>query len=478
MDEPSKGDDMRLLPVFLTFLLILTACAAPARPTLAPAEEIEPTSNAPVLDRAFETSLLVTEWRGSSEGNILFPIDPAKGTALPDYAPISLGHTFSHAFSPDRGTLAVVSFPNEFASNGSLLLIELPAWETQRFELKLNGWVHSMVFSPNGQKLAIAHGETRFKLVIVDIEEGVITAQSQIDSYVSRLKFTKDGQSLMLYRPTIDPANGLTAGPPQVLLLDAADLAPRWSAELEEVGDGIFPKDDGVTPSNIHEPGQAFYISPGLVFAPDHDSLYVVHADSEQLTTIDFVNQTVKTVDIQPRLTWFEQLLSLTAGVAHAKIGDGISRQAIISPDGRFLYVVGVNSSTSVDEHGNWQMEQSPLGLDILQTSDGKRLEHLDTDTTEVSISPDGRFLYPRNWGNNEDNIPWTEIFDMASRQVVTRRNRISGMPALLMNGEYLLVSTYSTGESSHHMSILKPDGSDVMTEWSAPQYIWWLTGP
>lgn len=469
---------MRFLPVFLTFLLILTACAAPAQPTLAPVEEIEPTSNAPVPDGTFESSLLVTEWRGSSKGNVLFPLDPATGTALTDYAPISLGHTFSHAFSPDRGTLAVVSFPNDLVSNGSLLLIELPTWETQRLELKLNGWVHSMVFSPDGKQLAIAHGESGFNLTTIDVTEGKITAQSQVDSYVSRLKFTEDGQSLMLYRPTIDSAQGLTAGPPKVLLLDAANLTERWSAEIANVHDGIFPKDETVTEETLYQPGQAFYVSPGLVFAPERDILYVVHADAEQLTTVDFASQTVGTVDIQPRLTWFEQLLSLTAGVAHAKIGDGISRQAMISPDGRFLYVVGVNSSTSVDEHGNWQMEQSPLGLDILATDDGIRLEHVDTDTTDVSMSPDGRFLYLRNWGSSEDNIPWTEILDIASGQFVTRKNGISGMPARLMNGEYLLASTYSTGETSHHMSILNPDGSVVLAEWSAPRYIWWLTAP
>ena len=74
---------MRPLPVFLTFLLILTACVVPAQPTVAPTDISEPESNAPVLDGTFETSLLVTEWKGGSEGNELFPLDPASGTALP-----------------------------------------------------------------------------------------------------------------------------------------------------------------------------------------------------------------------------------------------------------------------------------------------------------------------------------------------------------------------------------------------------------
>ena len=469
---------MRLLTVFLTLLLILTACAAPAQPPLVPAPVGEPKSDAPVLDGTFETSLLVSEWRGDPEGNVLFPLDPASGTALPAYTPISLGHTFFYAISPDRQTLAAMSFPNQSAYNGDLLLIDLPAWKTRRFELDLSGWVSSMVFRSDSKQLAIAHGETSYKLTLVNVEKGMITAERKTDSYVSRLKFTENDEALMLYHPTINPANMLTAGPPQILLLDATDLTERWSAELEEVRDGIFPKDTNVAPANIHEPGQAFYISPGLAFAPDRDVLYIVHADEEQFTTVDFERQTVKTVDVQPKLTWFERLLSLTAGIARAKIGDGLSRQAAISADGQFLYVVGVNSTTFQDQTGNWQMEQTPLGLEILQTRDGSRVEHIETDTTEATLSPDGRFLYLKNWGNNQDNIPWTEIFEIASRKVITRKTGISGTPALLMNGEFLLVSTYSTAETSHHMSVLEPDGSHALAEWTAPRYVWWLTTP
>ena len=469
---------MRRSTVFLIFLLLLTACAAPTQPTAAPADVSEPESDAVLLNGTFETSLLVTEWKGGSDGNLLFPLDPASGAALADYPPISLGHTFSSVFSPDRQILAAISFPNEATHNGRLLLIDIPSWKTQRFELELRGWVSTMVFSPDGKQLAISHGDSRYSLTIVDVAKGVITAQSQTDFFVSRLKFTDSGEALMLYGPTNNRVNAMTAGPPQVLLLDATDLTPRWSAQLEEIHDGIFPKDENVIPANIHEPGQAFYISPGLVFAPDRDALYIVHADSGQLTTVDFENQTFETVEIQTKLTWFERVLSMTASTAHAKIGDGIIRQAAVSADGQFLYVVGVNNATFQDQQGNWQMEQSPLGLEILQTSDGSRVDRIETDTTELSLSPDGRFLYLRNWGDSQDNIPWTEILETASGQLIARKNGISGIPALLMNGEPLLVSTYSTAETSHHMSVLEPDGSSVLAEWTNANYIWWLTTP
>lgn len=465
---------MRLILIFLSILLGVTACAAPAPPNSTDIPTSE--SDLVVVNGTFETSLLATEWKGGSEGSVLFPFDPASGTALPGYLPIPLGYFSSHAFSPDRSILAVVSFPTETPYNGSLLRIDLAGWKTQSFELELIGWVNSIVFSADGRRLAIAHGQSSYKITVFDLEQGLIITQRQTDSLISRMKFIEDGTRLMLYSPAI--YNGLSAGPPKAILLDAIDLSPLWTVELEHVRDGIFSKDENSTPENIHEPGQAYYISPGLTFAPDRDALYIVHADSEELTTVNFESQTVETVEIQTKLTWFERLLSLTAGAAHAKIGDGTIRQAVVSPDGQFLYVVGVNNITSQDQYGNWQMEQTPLGLEIHQTSDGSLVKHFETDTTELSLSPDGRFLYLRNWGSNQTNIPWTEIFDTSSRQVVAREEKISGMPALLMNGELLLVSTYSTGETSHHMSVLQPDGSSVLAEWTSTKYVWWLTTP
>ena len=469
---------MRLLTILLTFLFTLTACAKPANPPVEMEVRGIPESHPIVLDGTFETSLLVTVWKGSPEGNVLFPMDPATGTALPGYTPIPLGQSPFHAFSPDRRTLAFVTFPDQNAYNGSLVLVDLTTWTTKRFELKLSGWVSTMVFSPDGKRLAIAHGDSRYKLTMIEVERGIITAQRKLDSFLMRLMFTKSGDGLMLYNSTVDPKDQWKAGPPQVQLLDAVDLSTRWSVELNDVHDGIYPKDDSVTSANIYEPGKAYYISPGLAFAPDGDILYIVHADSEQLTKVDFYSQKVETAEIQKRLSWFERLLSLTARVAYAKVGDGITRQVVVSPDGRFLYLVGVNSVTFSDQRGNWQMEQTPLGLEILETGDGSLVGQLETEATEISISPDGRFLYLRNWGSNTRNIPWTDTFDIASQEIVAHNDKVFALPVLLMNGEFLLASTYSTSETSHHMSTLQPDGLTVLSEWTDDDYIYWMSTP
>lgn len=465
---------MRRFTGILVFLLILAACTPPAGPASTEITESKP--QAVALAGTLETSLLATIWDDSPEDNALFPLDPATGTALPGYEPIAIGYSSYTAFSPDRQTLAVVSFPTANTYDGSLLLIDLSAWKTRRFDLDLMGWVGVLAFSPDGKRLAIAHGDMNYQLTMVDVERGSILAQSQTDSFVSRLKFTQDGQALMLYSPAADDPSTLSSNPPQVLLLAATDLSPRWSMEVEGVRDGVFPKDETVTTRvELFEQGNALYLSPGLAFAPDEDMLYIVHADAEQLTTVDFSAQHIRTLEIQPKLSWFEQLLSLTAGVAHAKFVDGTNKQAVISPDGQWLYVIGMSHSSSKDQNGSLQLESTPLGLEIIQTGDGSRAEHLETDATELSLSPDGRFLYLRDWSGT---TPWTEIFDAANRQLIAHKANLFASPALLVNGEALLASTYSTSEASHHMSVLEADGSRVLAEWTDSKSIWWLTAP
>src|SRR5688500_11699646 len=108
---------MKLQTFSLVFLLVLTACAAPSAPQATPSPSIKTQATAvPTKISAkatFESSLLVTEWKGQSEGILLYPLDPARGSALPGYEPIPLGGSYFHAFSPDRRTLAIVSFPTD-----------------------------------------------------------------------------------------------------------------------------------------------------------------------------------------------------------------------------------------------------------------------------------------------------------------------------------------------------------------------------
>jgi DNA-binding beta-propeller fold protein YncE len=421
-------------------------------------------------------------WGEQNQVHKLFPLDPSSGEARPGHEPIALGRSYSYAYSPDLHTLAAVTFTGDSSHHGSLLLVDLPTWRGQQFDLELDGWVGAMAFSPDGERLAISHGDERgSRLTLFDLARRAIVTQGETALIYPRIKFTSAGDALMLYGLPIHgrfTENSMGGGTPQVLLLDALDLSTRWTSSLEGVREGVFPKDEATTLTSVAmlEEGQAIYLGPGVAFAPDRDTLYIVHADSGKLTTADFAAQTVQTVEIHDRLGWFERLLSLTARVAHAKVADGTSKDLAVSPDGQFLYVVGTDTSSAPDEQGNLQFSRAPLGLEIIRTGDGERVKHLETNAGDLTLSPDGRYLYLRDWGSYMESAPGTEVFDTSSLQIVARRDGLYPTPAFRINGEYLLVSTYSLTETMHHMTILQPADLSVLADWKGPDYIAWLT--
>jgi hypothetical protein len=120
------------------------------------------------------------------------------------------------------------------------------------------------------------------------------------------------------------------------------------------------------------------------------------------------------------------------------------------------------------------QMSQTPLGLEIVRTSDGSRTAQIETQAGELSLSPDGRFLYLRCWADHY-SVPWTEVFDTSGNKIIIRKAGIYASPALRINGEPLLVSAYSLAENSHHMSVSRPEDLSVLTEWEGTGYIAWL---
>ncbi len=425
-------------------------------------------------------------WEGNSRGYSLVLIDPASGQVLPDYEPISLGQALFHAFSPDGRTLAVVGFvSSEYPNGDSLHLIDLDTWDDRVQELQLDGYVNAMAFSPDGHQLAIAYGNTKSRVLIFEMGKPFIKSktavrQSSLDYLVYNMKFTADGNGLMVYGSEIEnryTVNEMSPEPPIAALLDSSDLSVRWKAELKGVRHGVVPKDENsAATTDLHQPGAAIFLFPGLAFAPDRDSLYVVHPDEDKLTTVDFAAQKVDTAEIRPQLSWFERLLSLTSGVAHAKIAEGTSKHAVISPDGRFLYIVGQRSDLVKTKDDEWQVNVNPLGLQIVRAEDGSRLANYDTEAQELSISADGQHLYLRGWGTTQDSA-WTQVFDTASNQSIARLDGLWLVPTRRANGAPIVASSvWRDNRKEHHNAFV--ESQSVLAEWESSDYLAWLTTP
>lgn len=479
-------------------LLVLTACSAlpgeghsvspqVEKPGVARTEKTDK-SLSPAKQGRLEDSILAVLWRNAQEGHLLVPIDPTSGQSLEGIEPISLGQSFSYTFSPDGRRLAVVGYvSSQHPNGGSLHLIDLETWEDRVQELKLDAYVNAMEFSPDGRNLAIAFGNNVSKLLVLDVAEPPVKSksaamQASMDILVKKMKFTSDGRELMvLGYKTENPSTVYQTNlePPLALLLDGSDLSVRWSVDLEEVRLGILPKNENSDePVDMTQPGNAIYFFPGLAFAPERNEMYVVHADEDTLTTVDFDTQSVDSMEIQPQLSWIERLLSMTAGVAHAKVAEGTIKYAVVSHDGQFLYIVGQQSEPIQDKDGNWQVFENPLGLQIVRVADGIRTTRLDTQADELSISPDGRYLYLRIWGETQGN-PWTQVFDTSTEQFTVRMEGMWLEPMRRVNGAPILASSvWLENEQAYRNVTVDPSNLSTMAEWQDSNYLVWLKMP
>jgi WD40 repeat protein len=411
------------------------------------------------------------------------PVDPATGTPTPGYAAVDMGVSYYPEFSPDRSTVAVVSFNSDSPANPLLHLIDLRTWKETTFPLDAVGWVNAFAFSPDGARLAISLSFQKPELLVFDLAKGAVIAQARPEYEISRLRFTADGTSLMAYgRRLVDrfTENEHTEGPARVSIFSASDLAVQWSAELAGVRDGIFPLDPGVS-SSIHMPGSGTYLIPGVVFAPDQELLFIVHADEDKLTTVDFARRSSRTHTFRPHLSWFERFLMLGAGVAHAKVADGTSRQAVLSPDGATLYVVGVKNRMVAAANGEWKIEPSSLHLQVLRAEDATVMLEKQVFASSAQMSPDGGRVFLQSWKENAFyGDPSTEVLDVQAGDFTAHYEGIYLSPARRMDGTYLLASAapYSNSGQSTRMAVYDLSGTNLLGEWTSPTYSSWISPP
>ena len=400
-----------------------------------------------------------------------------------------MGQSYSYAFSPGWRTLAAVGYvSSQHPNGGSLHLINVQTWEDHVRELRLHAYVNAMDFSPDGEYLAIAYGNNESQILILNVSEPAAKSktaalQTSVDFLVNKMKFTADGSGLMVYGyRTKNPSTvyQMNTEPPIVALLDSTDLSVHWQDDLQGVQHGIVPKDENSDATvDLFQPGQAIYLIPGLTFAPNHNILYVVHPSEDKLTSVDFDAQKVSSVEIEPRLSWFERLLSLGVGVAHAKVAERTTKHATISPDGQLLYIVGERNEPADSKNDEWQVNNIPLGLQVVRTEDGSRIARYDTEASDVNISPDGKYLFLQGW-NQADGSAWTQIFDTEANQPVTLvKNNTWLVPTRRTNGAPILASSvYINGEDQQHYTIVSPKDLSVLIEWSSTDYLVWLNVP
>jgi hypothetical protein len=96
---------------------------------------------------------------------------------------------------------------------------------------------------------------------------------------------------------------------------------------------------------------------------------------------------------VRPRASLLDRLLGLISSPADAKMQSSSDRRAVVSFDGRRLYVSGFRSDFVAGPQDAGREQVTPLPLQVIDTTDMTEIGRLDLASTEIAISPDGRRL-------------------------------------------------------------------------------------
>jgi hypothetical protein len=433
--------------------------------------------------------VLLSLWNAGEQRREIRFVDPDTGQDVPGHPPIVLGTDVefggTSALSPDGRKLAV-SAPTgrscePFAGGtscrgnaGVLHLIDPQTGHATSATLPSAGWLGPLAFSPDATRLALVYNEGRVStLMLVDTDAGEIVTQRALESGLrpSLLSYAHGGTALAVYATPLGTDPGMTRpGPPRLLLVDTATLAVRWEHVLADVLSGGWCLESCTV---SHERMLFASWTPAVVLSHDKRRLYVVHADDERLTTVDLDGQSVRTAEIRTARSWLERLIGLTAAVAHAKGGvEGAFKAAALSADGARLYVLGRTTASERNAQGTWEIQETPLGLQVLDAHSGRKLSSRDVEATDTWTTPDGTRLVLLGWANQQR---WTEVLDPETLQSVARLTGWHVVAAYRTDGRPIVLAT-QPGRQSTAMAVLDSASFQVLRSWSVDEQASWVT--
>jgi DNA-binding beta-propeller fold protein YncE len=137
-------------------------------------------------------------------------------------------------------------------------------------------------------------------------------------------------------------------------------------------------------------------VRPAIGWDLPRGRLYVIDADDDRVAVIDIASAAMRgPFVVRPRASLFDRLLGLLSSPADAKMQSSSDRRAIVSSDGRRLYLSGFRSdfvgSAGAQDAGREQV--TPLPLQVIDTTDMTEIGRSDLASTEIAISVDGRRL-------------------------------------------------------------------------------------
>jgi hypothetical protein len=405
---------------------------------------------------------------------LLHAFVPELGADAPGTSPLSMGQYSAATFSPDGRTLAYYHLTDSYASRGNLAFVDLQAWTIHETDIRVQDWGVHIAYSPDGSRLILSSHErvgypSHYRLQLVDVERRTQILEAPLHFVPSKVAFSADGAHVLVYGWTETLVENWLEHESQVARLSAHDLSVEWTAPLPDVQDGLLPPEPTEdVPAWIHFAGNL--LQPGIALDRNAGKLYAVHADADKLTTVDFINERVRTVDIVPPQSWIErgieQLLTWFSTPAHAKAMNSSVKQAILSPDGTRLFITG-NMQTVLDLTGGvLSFAEEPLGLQVVDVATGTELRHLeDAPSGQLHLSPEGDRLYliagtPDPSRTHSRYSTW--VYDAATLELVRDHPDYGIWPARRLDGRWLLTGSGPDQYRAETHVVLDQSGNQV----------------
>jgi hypothetical protein len=391
----------------------------------------------------------------------VLPYDTAGGMAKSGYEAVPLARYATLGPSNDLRQLAIIAYRNStYLRDGELSFLDLAAWDLITTTLAFDGAYNRPLFSPDNARLLVVTQTESWPATdvahLVDVATGTLLAKQSLDFYPMSYYFSADGSEIIFFGVEGTTQNSYVA------LLDANTLELKWQAQVEGLVNGH------VMPEGSSDPGEGIWWQPAWAFAPASATLYIVHADQEQLTAVEFASRSIDTRAITKPLTWIERLLMLTASTAHAKMANGVTKQAVLSSDGSQLYVIGTHYSFT--EKGD--PLQTGLGLQVIDVATGEISAHFDTEAQSLTFDPLSNRLFLHGWSSEPTRLmsEWTEVLDATSLEELNRINGMTVAVAHRLDGTPTLLATTALKNGETELAVLDPHTFEVIST-SADRY-------
>ncbi len=213
--------------------------------------------------------------------------DTETGALADDFAPLDLGRYATLGASNDLTQLAVIAYDdNNRLTHGRLTFIDLTSWKSITTSLIFHGAYSAPRFTHDNTRLLVVTQEDVWPsngiFHLVDVANSSLLAEQPVDFFPQNFQLTADGSGLMVFGSNGTDSVSGTNTKSHIALLDATTLEVIWQEEVEGLLNGQ------VMAEGSTDFLDSFIWQPASAFATDKATLYIVHADQEQLTTVDF----------------------------------------------------------------------------------------------------------------------------------------------------------------------------------------------